>query len=128
MASNKISSNIITSIGNTPLIDVSQLSPDPKIQIFGKLESLNPTGSVKDRVAKSLILDAEKKGKISQGSTILEPTSGNTGIGLAMLGSTRGYKIKVVMPADVPAERIDILKAFGAEVIFSDAEKEQMSR
>tara|TARA_Y100001936_G_scaffold243596_1_gene282717 strand:- start:10463 stop:11422 length:960 start_codon:yes stop_codon:yes gene_type:complete len=123
MASNKISSNIITSIGNTPLIDVSQLSPDPKIQIFGKLESLNPTGSVKDRVAKSLILDAEKKGKISQGSTILEPTSGNTGIGLAMLGSTRGYKIKVVMPADVPAERIDILKAFGAEVIFSDAGK-----
>tara|TARA_Y100001970_G_scaffold93702_2_gene118141 strand:+ start:12299 stop:13258 length:960 start_codon:yes stop_codon:yes gene_type:complete len=123
MASNKISSNIITSIGNTPLIDVSQLSPDPKIQIFGKLESLNPTGSVKDRVAKSLILDAEKKGKISQGSTILEPTSGNTGIGLAMLGSTRGYKIKVVMPADVPSERIDILKAFGAEVIFSDAGK-----
>ncbi|MBC62730.1 MAG: cysteine synthase B [Chloroflexi bacterium] len=123
MASNKISSNIITSIGNTPLIDVSQLSPDPKIQIFGKLESLNPTGSVKDRVAKSLILDAEKKGKISQGSTILEPTSGNTGIGLAMLGSTRGYKIKVVMPADVPPERIDILKAFGAEVIFSDAGK-----
>ena len=123
MASNKISSNIINSIGNTPLIDVSQLSPDPKIQIFGKLESSNPTGSVKDRVAKSLILNAEKEGKISQGSTILEPTSGNTGIGLAMLGSTRGYKIKVVMPADVPPERIDILKAFGAEVIFSDAGK-----
>ncbi|MQG09280.1 MAG: cysteine synthase family protein [SAR202 cluster bacterium] len=123
MALNKISSNIITSIGNTPLIDVSQLSPDPKIQIFGKLESSNPTGSVKDRVAKSLILNAEKEGKISQGSTILEPTSGNTGIGLAMLGSTRGYKIKVVMPADVPPERIDILKAFGAEVIFSDAGK-----
>ena len=123
MALNKISSNIITSIGNTPLIDVSQLSPDPKIQIFGKIESSNPTGSVKDRVAKSLILNAEKEGKISQGSTILEPTSGNTGIGLAMLGSTRGYKIKVVMPADVPPERIDILKAFGAEVIFSDAGK-----
>ena len=99
------------------------MSPDPKIQIFGKLESSNPTGSVKDRVAKSLILNAEKEGKISQGSTILEPTSGNTGIGLAMLGSTRGYKIKVVMPADVPPERIDILKAFGAEVIFSDAGK-----
>jgi len=123
MAAKKISSNIITSIGNTPLIDVSQLSPDPKIQIFGKLESANPTGSVKDRVAKYLILNAEKEGKISEGSTILEPTSGNTGIGLAMLGSTRGYKIKVVMPADVPPERIDILKAFGAEVIFSDAGK-----
>ena len=123
MAAKKISSNIITSIGNTPLIDVSQLSPDPKIQIFGKLESANPTGSVKDRVAKYLILNAEREGKISEGSTILEPTSGNTGIGLAMLGSTRGYKIKVVMPADVPPERIDILKAFGAEVIFSDAGK-----
>ena len=123
MAAKKISSNIITSIGNTPLIDVSQLSPDPKIQIFGKLESANPTGSVKDRVAKYLILSAEKEGEISEGSTILEPTSGNTGIGLAMLGSTRGYKIKVVMPADVPPERIDILKAFGAEVIFSDAGK-----
>ena len=123
MAAKKISSNIITSIGNTPLIDVSQLSPDPKIQIFGKLESANPTGSLKDRVAKYLILNAEREGKISEGSTILEPTSGNTGIGLAMLGSTRGYKIKVVMPADVPPERIDILKAFGAEVIFSDAGK-----
>ncbi|MBA31755.1 MAG: cysteine synthase B [Chloroflexi bacterium] len=123
MASKKISSNIITSIGNTPLIDVTQLSPDPKIQIFGKLESANPTGSVKDRVARSLILNAEKEGKISQGSTILEPTSGNTGIGLAMLGSTRGYNVKAVMPADVPPERIDILKAFGAEVIFSDAGK-----
>ena len=123
MAAKKISSNIITSIGNTPLIDVTQLSPDPKIQIFGKLESANPTGSVKDRVAKYLILNAEREGKISEGSTILEPTSGNTGIGLAMLGSTRGYKIKVVMPADVPPERIDILKAFGAEVIFSDAGK-----
>ena len=123
MAAKKISSNIITSIGNTPLIDVTQLSPDPKIQIFGKLESANPTGSVKDRVAKYLILNAEREGKISKGSTILEPTSGNTGIGLAMLGSTRGYKIKVVMPADVPPERIDILKAFGAEVIFSDAGK-----
>ena len=123
MSAKKISSNIITSIGNTPLIDVSQLSPDPKIQIFGKLESANPTGSVKDRVAKYLILNAEREGKISEGSTILEPTSGNTGIGLAMLGSTRGYKIKVVMPADVPPERIDILKAFGAEVIFSDAGK-----
>ena len=123
MAAKKISSNIITSIGNTPLIDVSQLSPDPKIQIFGKLESANPTGSVKYRVAKYLILNAEREGKISEGSTILEPTSGNTGIGLAMLGSTRGYKIKVVMPADVPPERIDILKAFGAEVIFSDAGK-----
>ena len=123
MSSKKISSNIINSIGNTPLIDVTQLSPDPKIQIFGKLESSNPTGSVKDRVAKSLILDAENKGKIFPGSTILEPTSGNTGIGLAMLGSVRGYKIKAVMPADVPPERTDILKAFGAEVIFSDAGK-----
>ncbi len=104
-------------------MDVSVLSPDPKIKIFGKLESVNPTGSVKDRVARSLIENAEEKEIIKPGDTILEPTSGNTGLGLAMVGKIKGYEVKVVMPQSVPPERVQLLEAFGAEVIFSDPEK-----
>ena len=113
----------LDAIGNTPLVDVSVLSPDPKIKIFGKLESVNPTGSVKDRVAKSLIENAEEKEIINPGDTILEPTSGNTGLGLAMVGRIKGYEVKVVMPQSVPPERVQLLEAFGAEVIFSDPDK-----
>ena len=108
----------IEAIGNTPLVDVSMLSPDPKIHIYGKLESVNPTGSVKDRAARSLIEVAESEGLIKPGDTILEPTSGNTGLGLAMIGRIKGYNVKVVMPASVPPERIQLLQAFGAEVIL----------
>lgn len=118
-----VKNDALDAIGNTPLVDVSVLSPDPKIKIYGKLESTNPTGSVKDRVAKSLIEDAEQKGLLKPGDTILEPTSGNTGLGLAMIGRIRGYKVKVVMPASVPPERVSLLEAFGAEVILSDADK-----
>ena len=75
------------------------MTPDTKVKIFGKLESVNPTGSVKDRAARSLIFDAEKKGLLNPGGTILEPTSGNTGLGLAMIGRQKGYQVKVVMPA-----------------------------
>lgn len=113
----------IHAIGNTPLVDLSQMTPDSKVKIFGKLESVNPTGSVKDRAARSLIFDAEKQGLLNPGGTILEPTSGNTGLGLAMIGRQRGYQVKVVMPASVPPERVQLLRAFGAEVILSAADK-----
>jgi cysteine synthase B len=118
-----IKKDAIDAIGNTPLVDVTVLSPDPRVQIYGKLESVNPTGSVKDRAARSLIQDAENKGLIKPGDTILEPTSGNTGLGLAMVGRLKGYDVKVVMPASVPPERVQLLEAYGAEVIFSPADK-----
>ncbi|MDA1278599.1 MAG: cysteine synthase family protein [Chloroflexi bacterium] len=121
--STAIKIDALDAIGNTPLVDVSILSPVPGVRIYGKLESVNPTGSVKDRAARSLILTAERDGLIKPGDTILEPTSGNTGLGLAMIGRLRGYKVKVVMPASVPPERIKLLEAFGAEVILSHADK-----
>jgi len=121
--SSKIVDGSIHAIGNTPLVDLSQMTPDSKVKIFGKLESVNPTGSVKDRAARSLIFDAEKKGLLNPGGTILEPTSGNTGLGLAMIGRQKGYQVKVVMPASVPPERVQLLQAFGADVIFSAADK-----
>ena len=114
---------MIDAIGNTPLVELTALSPDPAVRIFAKMESVNPTGSVKDRTAKYLIMDAERKGLLKPGGTILEPTSGNTGLGLAMIASIRGYKMIAVMPASVPRERVDLLKAFGAEIEFSDADK-----
>ena len=114
---------MIDAIGNTPLVELTNLSPDPAVRIFGKLESVNPTGSVKDRAAKNLILDAEKRGLLKPGGTILEPTSGNTGLGLAMIARLKGYKMIAVMPASVPRERVDLLRAYGAEIIFSDADK-----
>jgi cysteine synthase B len=115
--------DMIDSIGNTPLVELTRLSPDPAVQIFAKLESGNPTGSVKDRTAKYLVQDAERRGLLKPGGTILEPTSGNTGLGLAMIASVRGYKMIAVMPASVPRERVDLLSAYGAKTEFSDAEK-----
>ena len=98
------------SIGNTPLVELPRLSPKPGVRIWAKLESRNPTGSVKDRVAQALIEDAEEKGAIAPGQTILEPTSGNTGISLAMICSRKGYKLKVVMPENVTPERTQLLQ------------------
>src|SRR6202035_4969375 len=97
--------DIVQSIGNTPLIELPRLSPKPGVRIWAKLESHNPTGSVKDRVARALIEDAEEKGAISPGQTILEPTSGNTGISLALIAKRKGYKLRVVMPENVTQER-----------------------
>src|ERR1700709_1311044 len=94
-------SDIVEAIGNTPLVELKRLSPKPGVRIWAKLESANPTGSVKDRVARALIEDAEAKGAIAPGQTILEPTSGNTGISLGMICSLRGYRLKVVMPDNV---------------------------
>jgi cysteine synthase B len=111
--------DIIQSIGNTPLVELPTLSPKPGVRIWAKLESRNPTGSVKDRVARALIEDAEEKGAISPGQTILEPTSGNTGISLAMICARRGYRLKVVMPENVTPERTQLLRMYGAEIVYS---------
>ena len=116
-------SDIVDSIGNTPLVELKRLSPKPGVRLWAKLESRNPTGSVKDRVARSMIEDAEQKGAISPGQTILEPTSGNTGISLAMICSHKGYPLKVVMPDNVTPERTQLLQMYGAEIVYSDGTK-----
>ena len=115
--------DIVASIGNTPLVELKRLSPKPGVRIWAKLESRNPTGSVKDRVARSMIEDAEERGAIAPGQTILEPTSGNTGISLAMICRYKGYPVKVVMPDNVTAERTQLLRMYGAEIVYSDGSK-----
>ncbi|MFY9489213.1 MAG: cysteine synthase family protein [Solirubrobacterales bacterium] len=115
--------DIVDSIGHTPLVELSRLSPKPSVKLYAKLESHNPTGSVKDRVAKALIEDAEAKGAIEPGSTIFEPTSGNTGIALAMICGRKGYKLKVVMPDNVTHERTQLLEMYGAEIVYSEGAK-----
>src|SRR6202042_1379500 len=97
--------DVVQSIGNTPLVELPRLSPKAGVRIWAKLESRNPTGSVKDRVARAMIEDAEEKGAIAPGQTILEPTSGNTGISLAMIAKRKGYALRVVMPENVTPER-----------------------
>ena len=115
--------DIVQAIGNTPLVELKRLSPKPGVRIWAKLESHNPTGSVKDRVARALIEDAEEKGAIRPGQTILEPTSGNTGISLAMICSRKGYRLKVVMPDNVTPERTQLLKMYGAEIVYSPGDQ-----
>jgi [CysO sulfur-carrier protein]-thiocarboxylate-dependent cysteine synthase len=112
-------SSVLDMIGNTPVIDVSVLSPNPRVRIFAKLEGQNPGGSVKDRIALSMIEEAEKDGRITTGATLIEPSSGNTGIGLAMVCGQRGYHLKIVLPTNVTPERRQMLEAFGAEIIDS---------
>jgi [CysO sulfur-carrier protein]-thiocarboxylate-dependent cysteine synthase len=108
-------------IGNTPVVDVSQLSPNPKVKIYAKLEGQNPGGSVKDRIALSMIEDAEAKGLLKPGSIIMEPSSGNTGIGLALICALKGYTLKIVLPGNVSPERRQMLEVYGAEIIDSPA-------
>ncbi|MBA2256766.1 MAG: cysteine synthase family protein [Thermoleophilaceae bacterium] len=115
--------DIVKSIGNTPLVELPRLSPKPDVRIFAKLESYNPTGSVKDRVARSMIEDAEARGALGDGKTILEPTSGNTGISLAMICSRKGYRLKVVMPDNVTRERTELLEMYGTEIVYSPGEE-----
>jgi cysteine synthase B len=115
--------DVIQSIGHTPLVELRRLSPKPGVRLWAKLESRNPTGSVKDRVARSLIEDAEEKGLIGRHQTILEPTSGNTGISLAMICGRKGYKLKVVMPENVTKERAELLRMYGAEIVYSEGSK-----
>jgi cysteine synthase len=116
-------SNVLDAIGYTPLVELPRLSPKPGIRIYAKLEGRNPTGSVKDRIAKAMIEDAEEQGLISPGQTILEPTSGNTGIALAMVCRRKGYPLKVVLPDNVTEERIQLLRMHGAEIVFSEGAK-----
>lgn len=111
--------NVLDLIGNTPLVEVSRLSPNPEVRILAKLEGQNPGGSVKDRVALTMVEDAEKDGVLSPGQTLIEPSSGNTGIGLALVCRLKGYRLKVVMPSNVSVERRQLLEIFGAEIIES---------
>jgi cysteine synthase B len=115
--------NVVESIGNTPLVELPRLSPRPGVRIYAKLEGRNPTGSVKDRVARAMIEAAEEEGAIEPGQTILEPTSGNTGISLAMICRRKGYPLKVVMPENVTEERTELLRMYGAEIVYSEGAK-----
>ena len=114
---------ILATIGNTPIVELQSMSPKEGVRIFAKLEGQNPTGSVKDRIALKMIEQAELDGEISSARTILEPTSGNTGISLAMIARLKGYKLTVVMPENVSVERVQLLQAYGAEIINSDGSK-----
>jgi [CysO sulfur-carrier protein]-thiocarboxylate-dependent cysteine synthase len=115
--------SVLDLIGNTPLVAVSQLSPNPDVAIYAKLEGQNPGGSSKDRIALKMIELAERDGALRAGATILEPSSGNTGIGLALVAKLRGYRLRIVMPENVSVERRQLLEIFGAEVTLSPGEE-----
>ncbi len=115
--------DILDAIGHTPLVEISRMSPKPEVRIFAKLEFMNPTGAVKDRVAKYLVEDLESRGLLREDSIILEPTSGNTGIALAMIGRRKGYRVALVMPDNVTMERRQLAALFGAEVIDSPGDQ-----
>jgi len=110
-------------IGNTPLVELTGINPNPRVRILAKLEGSNPGGSVKDRPAYYMLTGAEKRGELTHDKVILEPTSGNTGIAMAMIGTAKGYRVKLVMPACVSMERRRVLEAFGAELVLSPAEE-----
>src|SRR6516164_7492655 len=115
---------LLATIGNTPLIRLEKIPLEfPGVEIFGKAEYFNPGGSVKDRAARSMVLEGERSGKLNHERTILDSTSGNTGIAYAMIGANRGYKVKLVLPANASDERKRILKAYGAEMLFSPADE-----
>jgi cysteine synthase B len=114
---------IAAGIGNTPLVELTKINPHPKVRILAKLEGNNPGGSVKDRPALYMLAMAEASGALTHDKIILEPTSGNTGIALAMLGTAKGYRVKLVMPACVSMERRSVLEAFGAEVVLSPSDE-----
>jgi cysteine synthase B len=111
--------SVLDALGNTPLVRLDRINPHKRVKVYAKLEGNNPGGSVKDRIAHYMIKDAEADGRLTPGFTILEPTSGNTGIGLAMVGTSKGYKVKLVMPECVSLERRKTLEALGAEVVLS---------
>jgi len=112
--------NILETIGNTPLVKLGNMNPNPAVRIYAKLEGFNPTGSIKDRIALKMIEQAEQDGKLSKDKIIIEPTSGNTGISLAMIGAVKGYRVQIVMSSAVSVERQKMIKAFGGEIILTD--------
>ena len=118
--------SLLDSLGGTPLVGLPRLSPAPDVRLWAKLEDRNPTGSVKDRPALFMIEQAEKDGLLARGATILEPTSGNTGISLAMIAHLRGYRMICVMPENTSVERRQILQMYGAQIISSPAAGEKM--
>jgi [CysO sulfur-carrier protein]-thiocarboxylate-dependent cysteine synthase len=115
--------DLVDAIGNTPLVGLPRLSPKPGVRLWAKLEGHNPTGSVKDRVAKAMVEDAEKSGLLTPGATLLEPSSGNTGIALALVARVRGYRLVVVLPENTSLERRQLLELYGARVVLSPAEQ-----
>jgi cysteine synthase B len=116
-----IKENILQTIGSTPMVRINALNPNPRVNIYAKLEGFNPTGSIKDRIALRMVEQAEREGRLVAGMTILEPTSGNTGIGLAVVGIVKGYDVVIVMSEAVSVERRKILRACGAKVILTPA-------
>jgi cysteine synthase B len=113
--------NILDTIGHTPLVKINKLNPNPNVQLYAKLESFNPTGSIKDRIALKMIEQAEESGALTRDKIIIEPTSGNTGIGLAMIGAVKGYAVEIVMSESVSIERRKMIEAFGAKIILTEA-------
>lgn len=118
-----IRENILETIGNTPMVRINRLCPNPQVNIYAKLEGVNPTGSIKDRIALRMIERAEREGVLRKGHTIIEPSSGNTGIGLAMVGIVKGYPVEIVMSSAVSVERRKILRSYGVKVILTPAEE-----
>lgn len=118
-----IKSNILETIGETPIVRINALSPNPNVNIFAKLEGFNPTGSIKDRIAIRMIETAEQEGKLTKDKTIIEPTSGNTGIGLAIAGIVKGYKVVIYMSEAVSVERRKIIRSYGGTVVLTPAEE-----
>ena len=111
--------DIVAAIGHTPMVELRRMAPHPGVRLFAKVEGANPTGSVKDRIARSMLADAVASGALQPGQTILEPSSGNTGISLAMIGSRAGHPVRIVMPDNTTPEREHLLRVFGAEIAFS---------
>ena len=120
---NNVGNTILDLIGNTPLVRINRLNPNPNATIYAKLEGDNPGGSIKDRIARKMIEQAETEGTLTKGKTIIEATSGNTGISLSMIGNIKGYDVEIVMSEAVSSERRKTIKAFGAKIILTDAEK-----
>ncbi|MGH2662275.1 MAG: PLP-dependent cysteine synthase family protein [Actinomycetota bacterium] len=115
--------DILGAVGNTPLVGIQRLSPKPSVRLWAKLEGQNPTGSLKDRIAVAMVEDAERTGHLTADKIILEPTSGNTGIALAMVARRKGYRMMAVMPDNASEERVRLLELYGAEIVFSPADK-----
>jgi len=111
--------DVVAAIGHTPMVELRRLAPHPGVRLFAKIEGANPTGSVKDRIARSMLADAVASGTLQPGQTILEPSSGNTGISLAMIGGRMGHPVRIVMPDNTTPEREHLLRLFGAEIVFS---------